>query len=63
MNKNEDKTPLHTRFGLRLLQVLLDNKLLRKGLESNIMKKALSAVLKRPWDYRETQKHNSGTMS
>lgn len=23
MNKNEDKTPLHTRFGLRLLQVLL----------------------------------------
>ena len=48
MNKNEDKTPLHTRFGLRLLQVLLDNKLLRKGLESNIMKKALSAVLKRP---------------
>lgn len=23
MNKNKDKTPLHTRFGLRLLQVLL----------------------------------------
>ena len=23
MEKNEDKTPIHTRFGLRLLQVLL----------------------------------------